>query len=290
MKILEYFISLMGWLDPPNQTQHGFIGAAIAGAASIIGGILANRAQKKANKANQQLANSQNEANVALWKQQSAYNTPQNQMARYSEAGLNPNLIYGQGSSGDAQSPPTIERAEIRPEPNAGVQGALNALPAVLSMYQDFQLKKAQTDNVKANTEATQQGTLNAGLMNGVLQNRFMQGQVDFQRSQKLFPYQLQIKEAESKMNQARVGQEFKKLGLMDQQQVSNILEQRYKEKMISGAQIQNELNQARTMYQRYQNDFQKLGVTNADNPLVRMFVRMLNEAGISDFGSILKK
>lgn len=34
--------------------------------------------------------------NIALWNMQNAYNTPKEQMARFKEAGLNPNLIYGQ--------------------------------------------------------------------------------------------------------------------------------------------------------------------------------------------------
>lgn len=34
--------------------------------------------------------------NIALWNMQNAYNTPAEQMKRFKEAGLNPNLIYGQ--------------------------------------------------------------------------------------------------------------------------------------------------------------------------------------------------
>lgn len=34
--------------------------------------------------------------NINLWNMQNEYNTPKNQMLRFKEAGLNPNLIYGQ--------------------------------------------------------------------------------------------------------------------------------------------------------------------------------------------------
>ena len=44
------------------------------------------------------------ERDLAFWNMQNEYNTPENQMARLKEAGLNPNLIYGQISSGNSSS------------------------------------------------------------------------------------------------------------------------------------------------------------------------------------------
>lgn len=38
----------------------------------------------------------QEASNIRLWNMQNEYNTPANQMLRFKEAGLNPNLIYGQ--------------------------------------------------------------------------------------------------------------------------------------------------------------------------------------------------
>ena len=49
---------------------------------------------------------SENQKNRAfqekMWNMQNEYNKPINQMARFKEAGLNPNLIYGQGNAGNA--------------------------------------------------------------------------------------------------------------------------------------------------------------------------------------------
>lgn len=53
-------------------------------------------------------ANHQNKLNEQAWMQQQEYNSPANQMARYKAAGLNPNLIYGQGTSGNASSAPVL--------------------------------------------------------------------------------------------------------------------------------------------------------------------------------------
>ena len=51
----------------------------------------------------------QHQQNIDLWNMQNEYNTPKAQMERYSDAGLNPNLIYSEGASalsGNSTSPP----------------------------------------------------------------------------------------------------------------------------------------------------------------------------------------
>lgn len=48
----------------------------------------------------------QNQFNVDMWKMQADYNSPQSQMQRFADAGLNPNLIYGQGNNGNMTSAP----------------------------------------------------------------------------------------------------------------------------------------------------------------------------------------
>lgn len=51
----------------------------------------------------------QNLWNQKLIKEQNEYNSPKSQMARYQAAGLNPNLIYGQGNSGNQTMIPEIQ-------------------------------------------------------------------------------------------------------------------------------------------------------------------------------------
>lgn len=76
-----------------------FIGAGLNFAANMYG------ASKQAGY-NKELAAFQHEKNMELLKYQLEYNTPKSQMARFAEAGLNPNLIYGQGSPGNMESAP----------------------------------------------------------------------------------------------------------------------------------------------------------------------------------------
>lgn len=59
--------------------------------------------------ANYGATNNTNNTSIKLWREQAEYNKPVNQMARFAEAGLNPNLIYGQASSGNMASAPSLQ-------------------------------------------------------------------------------------------------------------------------------------------------------------------------------------
>lgn len=76
-------------------------GAIIAAVASIITTVIAGEQQKSANK---DAFNAQFDAQKKLIADQNAYNTPANQMARLQAGGLNPHLMYGQGSPGNQPS------------------------------------------------------------------------------------------------------------------------------------------------------------------------------------------
>lgn len=77
--------------------------AAIGVGSSILGGVLGSSGQSKANRENyryqQQLMNQQNAFNLDMWNKENAYNDPSAVMQRLKAAGLNPNLVYGNGSS-----------------------------------------------------------------------------------------------------------------------------------------------------------------------------------------------
>lgn len=99
-----------------------------------------------ANKAMAEYAYSQDKE---MWNLQNEYNTPSNQMQRFKDAGLNPNMIYGQGSPGNATVMPKYNapRQEYNYQPLR--------LPQAMSMFQDFAMKQAQIDNVKEQTDLT---------------------------------------------------------------------------------------------------------------------------------------
>lgn len=132
----------------------GGIGKVVGGAlGSITGGdILGLGADIFNNYANAKAQREANEANVRLWRMQAEYNKPKNQMARYQEAGLNPNLIYSQGNPGNMTSSPTMQPKHYDFDPNKQF---------VLSATRQNMI--AQNDNLhKQNSLLASQGTLAA--------------------------------------------------------------------------------------------------------------------------------
>jgi hypothetical protein len=97
------------------------------------------------------------EYNQKFWEQNNKYNSPQEQMKRLQAAGLNPNLVYG-GSPGQ-----TAGQSEMQKTPDMQSDGTRYIDPQgpmdMLSAYNDYNIKQAQTDNVKANTDLTEERT-----------------------------------------------------------------------------------------------------------------------------------
>jgi len=89
---------------------------------------------------------------------QNAYNRPDAQMERLKEAGLNPNLIYGQGkatgNTGSAIAPYQATRVDTqKPMPFQSTMQAGSAL----GQYQDFRMKNAQIDLTGSQQQKVQQ-------------------------------------------------------------------------------------------------------------------------------------
>lgn len=86
---------------------------------------------------------------LADWQMQNQYNSPAAQMKRYTEAGLNPHLIYGSSN----QNGPVVRSTNAgsyNPEaPKYNSSGITNAL----SQFVDMEARQAQTNNVKLQAE-----------------------------------------------------------------------------------------------------------------------------------------
>lgn len=96
-------------LDPGTATILASTIAAGANVATSVGGAM--RSLKK----NKELAQYQSELAMNNWLTQQAYNTPEAQMARLREAGLNPHLMYGNGNFVNSanQAPETPDVAPV---------------------------------------------------------------------------------------------------------------------------------------------------------------------------------
>lgn len=130
----------------------GLFGAALAGGLLGVGSnLLGNQSIAEQNARSQQFSremySKQFEDNIKLWNMQNAYNHPMAQMDRFRKAGLNPNLIYGSGSSGAAGSAGSIATPDIQPAEFRSAQytEAANAI----NQYFDLQIKQAQVNNLR---------------------------------------------------------------------------------------------------------------------------------------------
>lgn len=138
----------------------------IAGAASVLGQGINAYSTGKMNKRAERFAiksyNTQRRDTLADWNMQNEYNSPEAAMQRLRKAGLNPNLVYGDGNA--IQSAAPIKSPDGPATPNYRPQ-SLNFSgigEAALSFY-DIQMKEAQTNNLKAqNTLLAQDAILKA--------------------------------------------------------------------------------------------------------------------------------
>lgn len=152
-------------MDPFLVSALGSLGsAAIGGIGSVISGSKANenaiymqRIQNNFNK--RQATTSWNRA-VDMWNRQNVYNSPKEQMNRLLQANLNPNLMYGQGSVGNASSSPSPDTPRGVELPNSyrydnGVGGLFSSIADSINSYVSMQRQIAEIDQLKANKNLT---------------------------------------------------------------------------------------------------------------------------------------
>ena len=124
------------------------VSAIGAGASSILGagGGLLNTLF--GNKKRMELAEYSYGKDMDMWNMQNAYNNPKQQIQRLKDAGLNPNLLYGQGvqgATGQAKEMPKYQ------QPKVDYTIELPNLLQSLSLYQDIK-SKAIDNEVKSQT------------------------------------------------------------------------------------------------------------------------------------------
>ena len=127
---------------PVASLLTGIIGAG----ANTISTISTNNAQRRWNEA---MYNRQREDALADWARTNQYNSPLAQMQRFKEAGLNPNLIYGQTNM--AQPVRSTDAKSWNPQAPAFNLGQ------IVDQYKQagasIDIMKEQKENLKASTE-----------------------------------------------------------------------------------------------------------------------------------------
>lgn len=124
----------------------------IAAGASLAGSAINAGSQSRTNQSqlsySREMYDKQRLDALADWNRQNQYNSPKEQMMRFKEAGLNPNLIYGQMTQAPVVRSSSVEGYSPRaPQVDLGNAAAMGLQG--LGTYQDTQLKNVQTDLVK---------------------------------------------------------------------------------------------------------------------------------------------
>lgn len=147
----------VGSVIPGIGTAIGAIGGA---AISAIGNFFSGKSNQKAQNAlfekQSQFARDERLAQQnwieGMYEKNNAYNSPAAQMARYKEAGLNPDLIYGKTGDNSATSPSAPSQA---PVPNAGNYLPANPIAPIGDAVQGLSMQQAQLDAIRAGTNKT---------------------------------------------------------------------------------------------------------------------------------------
>jgi len=140
--------------------------SAILGGASLVGGgidaFMTGKMNKKSRAFATQMYERQKHDNLAFWGMQNEYNSPAAQMQRFTDAGLNPALIYGQQNTAGPLTSPDVQKPEFN-VPRYGEALAGGALATIDAMY-NLEMKQAQTDNMKLQSDVIrQEAALKAG-------------------------------------------------------------------------------------------------------------------------------
>jgi len=151
----------------------GIGGAIIGGVSNLLGSAISAGANAMISKRQRRWAegqvNKQYGRDIKQRDYMNWYNSPDQQMQRFEEAGLNPNLIYGKGTPG-------IQSAQVKsgvPEGRFPKVGSIKLDPlSELNKYQNFRKLKADTD---LTSEVLNGQKLDNLVKEGTIQSRIQQ-------------------------------------------------------------------------------------------------------------------
>lgn len=197
---MDYLYKINRDFTGPGESYGGGAIAPIVGSViNPIAGIYDSNQQRKtsientkrtiaAQKAEAELAY---QRQVEMWHMQNAYNSPEEQMKRFGAAGLNPHLIYGQGSAGNSQGTPSYQPANLQykyvaPAYGQAVASAIPTMMAIGTWMQNMKLSEAELKNKGTNLEKAEE-------ILAYLRERHPLLIRDAQNKLDLFPYQQAI-------------------------------------------------------------------------------------------------
>lgn len=143
-----------------TESQQSYVNTGMWGIGMIGGSGLDAMYRREGarwqNKQEEEAARRQQQWNIDQWQRNNNYNTPKAQMERFKEAGLNPNLMYGQGDNGNAAPVATYQRPryanELTGNPFTEALQAMNLMATNNNIKAQTLVAKEQAANVAADT------------------------------------------------------------------------------------------------------------------------------------------
>jgi hypothetical protein len=166
------------------------IAPLITAGASILGNLFNKSSVEKTNQRqedfNTQMYNRQRADALTDWDKQNAYNSPSQQMQRFKEAGLNPNLIYGQMSNA-----PAVRSTDMKAPDFVAPRYDTSKLGDVISEYYNTEQQKM---NLKQQDIALQ-----------IAQEQKKGLELDNRKKETILPYQSSSWELNNQKLQAQI-------------------------------------------------------------------------------------
>lgn len=154
------------------------IGGAVDAATGIYNAATQGAQNRKQRAFQREMYAWQRQDALADWQMENEYNSPLKQMERLRSAGLNPNLVYGNGA--DAQSSANVRQStpsgnagqapELHMSPLAAYQNLNMGMQQQKNLEQQLELMELQKAQIAANTVKTAQETTNLAQRNKIQQ------------------------------------------------------------------------------------------------------------------------
>lgn len=122
--------------------------SGVAGIGQGLQGFITGKQNKDQREWNEKMYGLQRADALSDWNRQNQYNSPEEQMRRLKAAGLNPNLVYGQGTN--AANAGSVRSSTVEAYNPKSINVDLGQIGQAIGSYQDMKLKQAQTNNLEA--------------------------------------------------------------------------------------------------------------------------------------------
>lgn len=254
----------------------GIGGALISGLGSIFTSNSNNNAQRKLWEKQSKFSREERIAQQnwieRMYKDNNAYNSPANQMKRFKEAGLNPDLIYGKVDSNTASMPSPASQAST---PSAGNVPMTNPLESLGNTISGLSMQQAQINAIKANTNKTNKESKQLDIQNEALPAQLRQSLSNMVSQGKLTDKEIEEKNAQIAGIQANTASALENIKLIQ-------AEVRGKNDEIDYRQIQRAMDsqefeaRMRAMQMKYDLDKQQF------DHLKKLLPRLLAEKNLS--------